>query len=161
MGTGRGAGRVRWAGVGGIGRGNARLWRVVSIFERNLRTAKIRACRFFSFYLATVIQRSSFDCLGSGWALAIRIFFLAGTAAGLGLAYINPHAPAARSAASYRGCHAGNYSLDRSLRTHSPLALSPDHGHLQALERAVARCNGDDRMDYLRRHYSLQCAAGI
>src|ERR1700686_644309 len=161
MGAGRGSGRVRWAGVGGIGRRNARVWRVVSIFERNLRTPKIRTCRFFSFYLAIVIQRPSFDCLRSGWTFAIRIFFLAGTAAGLGLAYINPDAPAARSAASYRGCHASNYSLDRSLRTPSPLALSPDHGHLKALKRAVARCNGDDRMDYLCRHYSLQCAAGI
>src|SRR5258708_3208140 len=99
MGAGRRPGRLRWAGVGGTWRGDARVGRVLPLFERNLRSAEVGAGCFLPFYLATIIQRSAFDCFGSRRALAIRGFLLGGAGAGLGGAYVKPESAAARATA--------------------------------------------------------------
>src|SRR5258708_6317995 len=100
MGAGRGAGHLRWASVGGAWRCDARVGRVVSIFERDLRAPEAGTSGFIPFYLATILQRPAVDCFGSRRALAIRGFLLAGTGAGLGGAYIKRESAAARSIAS-------------------------------------------------------------
>src|ERR1700730_2819952 len=83
-----GARRVRWSGVGGTRGRNAGFWRLLSIFEGDLRPSKIRASGFISFYLAIVIQRPTFDRLGSRRAFAVRIFLLAGATASLGCTHL-------------------------------------------------------------------------
>src|ERR1700681_3821494 len=100
MGAGRSAGCLRWASVGGTWRGDAGGGRVVSVFERNLRTAEARARGFLPLYLACLLQRSAFNCLGSGGTLAVRGFLLAGAGAGLGGTHVEPESAAAGATAS-------------------------------------------------------------
>ena len=56
---------------------------------------KLGRAGFVSLYLATLVQRSAFDCLGSRGALAICRFLLAGTGACL----VDPHRQRESSAA--------------------------------------------------------------
>src|ERR1017187_9822768 len=159
MGAGRGPGRLRWAGVGRTGRGDAGVGRVVPVFERDLRAAEVGTSCFLPLYLATLIQRSTLDCFGGGRALAVCGFLLAGTGAGLGGAHVEPESAAAWSIASDLGGDAGNFACDRSLPVHGVSALPADHGDLMAFEAALGGRDGDDRVDHLRRPDPFQCAA--
>src|ERR1035437_6527591 len=118
MGIGRGAGRLRRAGLGRIRRGDAGVGRVVSVFERDLRAAEVGASCFLPLYLATLIQCSTFDCFGGGRALAVCGFLLAGTGTGLGGAHVEPESAAAWSIASDLGGDARNFACDWSLLVH-------------------------------------------
>src|ERR1035438_4358952 len=81
--------------MGGTGRGDAGVGRVVPLFERDLRATEVGTRCFLPLYLAAFLQRSAFDCLGSGGALAIRIFLLAGPGTGLGGSHVEPESSAA------------------------------------------------------------------
>ncbi len=93
MDIGRAAGHLRRPGLGGTGRGHAGVGRVVSLSERNLRAAEAGAAGFFPVYLATLLQRSAFDCLGSDRAFAVRGFLLAAPGTGV----VDPHLGASSS----------------------------------------------------------------
>src|SRR5260370_18532618 len=155
MGIGRCAGRLRWAGMGGAWRGDAGVGRVVSVFERCLWSAEVGASGFLSIYLATLIQRSAFDCLGSRRAVAVRGFLLARTGTGLGGSYVEPESAAAGSTASDLGGNARDSARDWSRPVHRVSALPADHGDLKALDAALGGRDGDDRLDHLCRLYSF------
>src|SRR5260370_3012909 len=161
MGGWRRPGRLRWAGLGGTWRGDATVGRVLPLFERDLRAAKVGSRGFLSFYLAALLQRSAFDRLGSGGALAVRGFFLAGSGTGLGGTNVKPECAGAGPTASCLGSDARDSAGDRSRLVHSVSPLPPNHRHLQTFNSALGRRDGNDRVDHLRRPDSLQCAPGL
>src|SRR5450755_2432104 len=108
MGAGRRARGLRRAGLGRAWRRYARVGRVVSLFERDLRAAEAGSRCFFPVYLATLIQRSALDCLGSGGPLAVRLFLLARTGAGLGNSHTESEFAAAGTTAGELGSNACN-----------------------------------------------------
>ena len=72
---------LRRTGLGGTGRGDAGVGRVLPVSAGDLRSAKIGTAGFLSFYLATFVQRSAFDCVGGRGTVAVCGFFLAGSGA--------------------------------------------------------------------------------
>ena len=157
----RSAGRVRWTCLGGVGRRDAGLGRVVSLFERNLRSAKIGARRFIPLHLATFIQRSAVDCVGSGGALAIRRFLLARTGAGLGHTHAGGASSATRPTASDLGSNARDSARNRSLRFRGVSALPAHHRDFKVFAATLAWRDGDDRLDHRDRPPAFQRAAGL
>src|SRR5260370_13592408 len=147
MGIGGCAGRLGWAGMGGAWRGDAGVGRVVSLFERDLRSAEVGTSGFLSIYLATLIQRSAFDCLGSRRALAVRGFLLARTGTGLGGSYVEPESAAAGSTASDLGGNARDSARDWSRPVHRVSALPADQGDLKVLAASLGGSVGEDRLD--------------
>src|SRR5260370_30408277 len=147
MDTGCGAGDLRWAGVGRTGGGDAGGGLVVSLPERNLRPAEVGASSLLPLYLATLIQRSAFDCLGSRRALAVRGFLLARTGTGLGGSYVEPESAAAGSTASDLGGNARDSARDWSRPVHRVSALPADQGDLKVLAASLGGSVGEDRLD--------------
>src|SRR5258707_14635550 len=161
MGAGRGAGHLRWAGLGGAWRSDARIGRVLSLFERDLRAAEIGTRGFIPFYLATFVQRSTFNRLGSRRPLAIRGFFLARTGTCLGGAHVEPESAPAGATASFLGSNARDSARNWSRPVHGISSLPPNHSDLKTFNGALDRRDGDHRLDHLRRPHPFQCAPGI
>src|ERR1017187_7341874 len=161
MGAGRGSRCLRRAGLGGTRRRHAGVRRLVWLFERDLWAAETGARCFVPLYLATLIQRSALDCLGSGGPLAVRLFLLARTGTGLGDPHTQSEFAAAGTTAGELGSNACNSAGDWCLPVDGVSPVSTNHGDLQAFDAALGRRNGNDRVDHLRRPYPFQCAAGI
>src|SRR5208337_1161968 len=161
MGAGRGARHLRRAGLGGVRRGDARIGRLLPLLERNLRAAEGGTVGVVSFYLATLVQRPAFDCFGSGGALAICGFLLAGSGADM----VNPNLGREFSGAGLdatdMGRDAGDSRGNRRLPAYGVFALPADHGDLTAFDAALGGRDGDDRMDHLRGPVPFQRASGI
>ena len=73
----RGLRHVRRAGVGGTGRGHARVGRIVSLSARDLRAAATGTADFFSLHLAAFFQRAAVDRVGSDRTGRLCVVFLA------------------------------------------------------------------------------------
>src|SRR5215467_1659636 len=58
--------------MGGTRSSDARLWRILHLPPRNLRPKKPWQNDFVSLYLAALVQRTTFDRLGSDWFCQIH-----------------------------------------------------------------------------------------
>ena len=82
MGGGRAAGRVRRAGVGGVGSGAASVGGIVSLSARDVWAAEMGTADFVPLYLAGVIFCTTLYCYWLHRARGLRGVLLAGTGYG-------------------------------------------------------------------------------
>src|SRR5271157_4573974 len=126
-----------------------------------LWSAEVGAADFISVYLAAFLQRSALDCQRMHRAGRIRCVLLAEPRNGLCRAHFGRDDPVGGAVAGELDCDARHRARSRDLRVHGVAAVPADHGDRAALENIVARRDGNDRMDHLRRAYAFQCSSRV
>src|SRR5216684_4131312 len=136
--------------MGGTRRGAAGVGRVVSLPERDLRTAEDGAADLVSVYLATFIQCTAFHCYRLHRAGGIRSLLLAATGNSLFVIRCRGAHSLGRKSSCELDRHAGNRSRSGCMFSRDTTALPAHHGDWKTVESAMGMRNGNDGLDYLR-----------
>src|SRR2546429_649499 len=152
---------LRWAGMGGVGRRNARLRRIVSLPEGNLWAAENGSPHLVPVHLAALLQRSTLHCYGMSRPGRIRRILLAGLGHHLCRAQRRTPHSLGRPVADKLDRDTRHLSSRSHLLLHNSPALPSNHSDRPPLEAALDRRDGYDWLDHFRWDHTLQRRPGV
>ena len=152
---------LRWAGVGGTGRGHAGVGRIVSLPERKLWAERRRAADFVSVYLAAFFQRAPVDRLRRNRAGRLCGLFVARPGSAVCGPQLESCGAGAGHPASGMAGFRRDFPRDRHRRAGDGSALPQDHQHRVDVEGAAGRRGRHHDLDHRCRPDAFQREAGL
>src|SRR5579872_30326 len=149
MGGGGAAGGVRRAGVGGVGRGDAEVGRIVPVSAGDLWFGEVGAADFVFVYLAGVVFSAAVDRDRVHRAGGVCGVLLAGVGDGIRASHGGGAYSVGWDDAGGLDRHAGDGGGRGDLFFYGVAAVSTDYGDRATVEDFVVWGDGDDWVDHL------------